>query len=285
MKNKTISKTVLKIGGMSCAGCVDIIQNKLAGISGVEKCEVNLGSEKAVLEYDPQITDITKLENAITSTGYKVVYERLTLSIEGLSDSNNANQLEKKLKSVIGIKTASVNYGNSQSNIEYNSALLSLTDIRKTIEDLGYHIVSEDIASSRNDDLEAQKTKRLLAIGTIFSIPIILFGHFGAHYLSFPLSDTPESAYISFVCATIVQFFVGRRFYAGAFKIAKMKSANMDTLIVLGTTSAFVFSVYHTFPTVMFEHIHYSATAMVITFILLGKFLENKTKGKGIFYN
>ena len=279
LKNKTISKTVLKIGGMSCAGCVDIIQNKLADISGVEKCEVNLGSEKAVLEYDPQITDITKLENAITSTGYKVVYERLTLSIEGLSDSNNAHQLEKKLKSVIGIKTASVNYGNSQSNIEYNSALLSLADIRKTIEDLGYHIVSEDIASSA-DDLEAQKTKRLLAIGTIFSIPIILFGHFGVHYLSFPLSGTPESVYISFVCATIVQFFVGRRFYVGAFKIAKMKSANMDTLIVLGTTSAFVFSVYHTFPTVMFEHIHYSATAMVVTFILLGKFLENKTKGK-----
>ncbi len=274
-----MSKTVLKIGGMTCAGCVNIIQNKLAGINGVDKCEVNLGSEKAILEYDPEITDITKLENAIKSTGYKVVYEKLTLSIEGLSDSSNAHQLEKKLISILGIKNASVNYGNSQAIIEYNSALLSLGDIRRTIEDLGYQIVSEDIASSA-EEIEAKKTKKLLVIGTIFSIPIILFGHLGAHYLSLPLSGTPESVYISFVCATIVQFFVGRRFYVGAFKIAKMKSANMDTLIVLGTTSAFVFSVYHTFPTVMFEHIHYTATAMVITFILLGKFLENKTKGK-----
>ncbi len=278
-ETKQNAKTVLKIGGMHCAGCVNIIQNKLSETQGVEKCEVNLGSEKAVLEYDPEITDITKLENAIKSTGYKVVYEKFTLSIEGLSDSSDAHQLEKKLKSILGIKNASVNYGNSQAIIEYNSVLLSLADIRRCVEDLGYHIVSEDISSSA-EEIEAKKTKKLLVIGTLFSIPIILFGHFGAHYLSLPLSGTPESVYISFACATIVQFFVGRRFYVGAFKIAKMKSANMDTLIVLGTTSAFVFSVYHTFPTVVFEHIHYSATAMVITFILLGKFLENKTKGK-----
>ena len=274
-----MSKTVLKIGGMTCAGCVNIVQNKLAGINGVGKCEVSLGSEKAVLEYDPEITDIAKLEDAIKSAGYKVVYEKLVLSIEGLSDSSNASQLEKKLTSILGIRNASVNYGNSQTMIKYNSTLLSLADIRRTIEDLGYRIVGEDIAFSA-EEMEAKKTKKLLVIGAIFSIPIVLFGHFGVQYLSLPMSGTPESVYVSFACAAVVQFFVGRGFYVGAFKIAKMKSANMDTLIVLGTTSAFVFSVYHTFPTVAFEHIHYSATAMIITFILLGKFLENKTKGK-----
>lgn len=274
-----MSKTILKIGGMTCAGCANTIQSRLEGIVGVDKCEVNLASEKAVLEYDPKLTDILKLEHAIKSTGYKVVYEKLALSIEGLSDSGNVHQLEKKLESIIGIKHASVNYGNSQAIIEYNSVLISLADIRRTVENLGYEIVSEDIASSA-EEIEAKKTKKLLAIGSIFSVPIILFGHFGAQYLSLPLSGTSESVYLSFACAAIVQFIVGRRFYVGAFKIAKMKSANMDTLIVLGTTSAFVFSVYHTFPTVVFEHIHYSATAMVVTFILLGKFLENKTKGK-----
>jgi Cu+-exporting ATPase len=273
------SKTVLKIGGMTCAGCVNVIQNKLADIDGVEKCEVNLGSEKAVLEYDPKKTTLLKLEDAIKNAGYQVVYEKLVVILEGLTDASNAEQLEKKLLSVLGIKNASVNYGNAQATIEYNSTLLSLADIRKTLQDSGYPIISEDIASSA-EEVEAKKTKRLLTMGIIFSIPIILFGHFGTQYISLPLSGTSESIYISFVCATVVQLFVGRRFYVGAFKMAKMKSANMDTLIVLGTTTAFVFSIFHTFPNVVFEHIHYEATAAIITFIILGKYLESKTKGK-----
>ncbi|MGV7226028.1 MAG: heavy metal translocating P-type ATPase [Nitrosopumilus sp.] len=273
------SKTVLKIGGMTCAGCVNVIQNKLADIDGVEKCEVNLGSEKAVLEYDPKKTTLLKLEDAIKNAGYQVVYEKLVVILEGLTDASNAEQLEKKLLSVLGIKNASVNYGNAQATIEYNSTLLSLADIRKTLQDSGYPIISEDIASSA-EEVEAKKTKRLLTMGIIFSIPIILFGHFGTQYISLPLSGTSESIYISFVCATVVQLFVGRRFYDGAFKMAKMKSANMDTLIVLGTTTAFVFSIFHTFPNVVFEHIHYETTAAIITFIILGKYLESKTKGK-----
>ena len=279
MENKEKTRTVLKIGGMTCAGCVNTLQNKLTSTDGVQNCEVNLGSEKAVLEFDPQITDIFKLEHAVQDAGYKVVYEKLTTIIEGLTDASNAEQLEKKLHSILGIKNASVNYGNAQAVIEYNSTLLSLADIRKILKDAGYDIISEDIASSA-EEIEAKKTKRLLVLGIIFSIPIILFGHFGAQYLSFPLSGTSESVYISFVCAIIVQLYVGRRFYVGTFKMAKMKSANMDTLIVLGTTTAFLFSVYNTFPTILFEHIHYEATAMVITFILLGKYLESKTKGK-----
>jgi len=279
MENKEKTRTVLKIGGMTCAGCVNTLQNKLTSTDGVQNCEVNLGSEKAVLEFDPQITDIFKLEHAVQDAGYKVVYEKLTTVIEGLTDASNAEQLEKKLHSILGIKNASVNYGNAQAVIEYNSTLLSLADIRKILKDAGYDIISEDIASSA-EEIEAKKTKRLLVLGIIFSIPIILFGHFGAQYLSFPLSGTSESVYISFVCAIIVQLYVGRRFYVGTFKMAKMKSANMDTLIVLGTTTAFLFSVYNTFPTILFEHIHYEATAMVITFILLGKYLESKTKGK-----
>ena len=264
---------------MTCAGCVNVIQNKLADIDGVEKCEVNLGSEKAVLEYDPKKTTLLKLEDAIKNAGYQVVYEKLVVILEGLTDASNAEQLEKKLLSVLGIKNASVNYGNAQATIEYNSTLLSLADIRKTLQDSGYPIISEDIASSA-EEVEAKKTKRLLTMGIIFSIPIILFGHFGTQYISLPLSGTSESIYISFVCATVVQLFVGRRFYVGAFKMAKMKSANMDTLIVLGTTTAFVFSIFHTFPNVVFEHIHYEATAAIITFIILGKYLESKTKGK-----
>lgn len=277
---KELSRTVLKIGGMNCAGCVNTIETKLSQTQGVKNCQVNLGSEKAVLEFDPKTIDISKLEDLIKEIGYKVVYEKVVLKLAGLSDSSDTQSLEKKLQLSLGIKNASVNYGTSQATIEYNSALLSLTDIRKIIQDSGYEVISEDVASS-TEEIEAKKTKRLLIISIIFSIPIVIFGNnFGSMIPSFPMFGTPESIYISFVCATIVQFYVGKKFYVGAFKLARMKSANMDTLIVLGTTTAFAFSVYHTFPIPTLDQLQYEAASIVITFILLGKYLESKTKAK-----
>lgn len=280
MEKQLKSRAVLKIGGMTCAGCVNTIQNRLLKTNGVEACEVNLASEKAILEFDPQTTDVSKLETAITEAGYKIVYEKLVLSIEGLTDANDAQKLEKKLLSVIGIKYASVNFGNAKVTLEYNSYLISLADIRKIFENIGYHIINEDVGSSV-EEIEAKKSRRLFMIGVIFTIPIILFGHhLGSISHNFPFFGTVESGYISLICASVVQFWVGRRFYVGALKMAKMKAANMDTLIVLGTTTAFLFSIYHTFPTPIFENLHYEASSMVITFIVLGKYLESKTKGK-----
>ena len=112
MKNNF--KTILKIGGMSCAGCVNVIQNRLLETKGVIKCEVNLGGEKALLEYDPTQIDISKIEDAIDSAGYKVVYNKITLKLSGLMDSSDASVLEKKLIVTLGIRSASINYGLSQ---------------------------------------------------------------------------------------------------------------------------------------------------------------------------
>jgi len=108
------TRTVLKIGGMTCAGCVNVIQNRLLDTDGVEKCEVNLGAEKAVLEFDSQVTDIERLEQVVKDAGYKVVYEKLTAKIEGLTDASDAIGLENKLVTNAGIKQVSVNYGNGQ---------------------------------------------------------------------------------------------------------------------------------------------------------------------------
>lgn len=273
------ARTVLKIGGMTCAGCVSAIQNKLSQTDGVKSCEVNLGAEKAVLEYDPSITDVSKLEKAIDEAGYRVVYEKLTVKIEGLTDASDAKGLENKILSKIGMRSVSVNYGNAHAVLEYNPSLLSASDIRKTIKDSGYEIISEDIQASP-EEVEARKIKHLFIIGVIFTIPVAMFGHHGLQSLSLHLIGHNEAAYLSFVCASVVQIWIGKRFYIGAYKMAKMRSANMDTLIVLGTWTAYIFSIYNTFPVAVWENIYYDASAVVIIFILLGKYLENKTKGK-----
>ncbi|MBM2852843.1 MAG: hypothetical protein HW420_1390 [Candidatus Nitrosotenuis sp.] len=275
MKTK---QTVLKIGGMHCAGCVNSIQKYVSKIDGVTKCEVNLASQKAELEFDPSAVRLQAIEKAIENAGYRVVYEKITVKIAGITDSGDAQSLQKRLEELEGVKVASVNYGNSQGIIEYNQALLSLSDIRQLIIKNGYQILSADLSESA-EELEAKKLKKLFGIGVAFTIPILIFGY--PEYLSFvPLAGSNIAAYVMFACASVVQFVAGSRFYSGAFRIAKLRSANMDTLVVIGTTAAYLFSLSSTFPNPSWDKIYYDASAVVVTFIILGKYLENKTKGK-----
>ena len=271
-------RTVIKIGGMHCAGCVNSIQGLVSEISGVKKVEVNLATEKASIEFDPSHVKLDFIENAIKEIGYNVIYERISLQIGGISDSADAEKIEQSLIHIEGIKSASVNYANSQLNIEYNSALLSLADIRKKVTDFGYEVLSET-ASESAQDIEAKKLRHLFLIGIIFTIPVVLFSY-PEVFRIIPLAGTNLAAYMIFSFASVVQFVTGSRFYIGAFRIARMKSANMDTLVVLGTTTAYIFSAYNTFPVPNWDSIYYDAAAVVITFIILGKYMELKTKGK-----
>jgi Cu+-exporting ATPase len=271
-------KTLVKIGGMHCAGCVNSIQRRVSTLQGVSKVEVNLANEKAVLEYDPAKVRMDDIEKAVQEIGYRVVYEKVALGIEGITDSSDAQRLEQNLGQMEGVKYASVNYASSQVNVEYNPALVSLADVRKKIADSGYSVLSETAQTSAQD-IEARKLRNLFFVGLAFTVPAVLFSYpevFGF----IPLAGSNVAAYAAFAAASIVQFVTGSRFYAGAFRIAKLRSANMDTLVVLGTTTAYVYSAFNTFPAASWHGIYYDAPALVVTFIILGKYLEIKTKGR-----
>ncbi|MGI0038397.1 MAG: copper ion binding protein, partial [Nitrososphaera sp.] len=270
-------RTLLKIGGMHCAGCVNSIQRHVSTIEGVSKVEVNLASEKAAVEYDPARVGIDEIEKAVRDVGYKVVYENISLKVEGITDSSDAQRLEQGLAKMEGVRTASVNYGSMQVNVSYNSALLSLADVRKKIADYGYSVLSETAQESAYD-IEARKLYRLFIMAAAFAVPVVLYSY--PEFFGIPLAGTNIATYIAFAGASVVQFAAGGRFYSGALRIARRGSANMDTLVVLGTTAAYVFSAYNTFPEPMWHGIYYDASALVVTFILLGKYLELKTKGK-----
>ncbi|AIF84261.1 copper/silver-translocating P-type ATPase [Candidatus Nitrososphaera evergladensis SR1] len=271
-------KALLKIGGMHCAGCVNSIQRHVSTVDGVSKVEVNLASEKAAVEFDPAKVGLPDIEKAIEEVGYKVVYEKVSLKVGGITDSADAQRLEEGVSRMEGVRSASANYGNAQVLVEYNPALVSLADIRKKVGDYGYSVIGESAQASAHD-IEARKLKGLFLLGVAFTIPAVLFSY--PEVFSFlPLAGTNAAAYIAFAAASVVQFVTGGRFYSGAFRIARMKSANMDTLVVLGTTATYAFSAYNTFPVPTWHGIYYDASSLVITFILLGKYLELKTKGK-----
>jgi Cu+-exporting ATPase len=271
-------RTVLKIGGMHCAGCVNSIQGFLSELNGLKKVEVNLATEKAVIEFNPKQIRLDVIEKAIAEIGYTVIYEKLTLNIEGISDSSDSERIENNLRQMDGIKSVSVNYGNSQVNVEFNSALISMADVRRRVGNLGYEVLNETLGESAQD-IESKKLCYLFFIGIAFTIPIVLLSY--PEVFNFiPFSGTNIAAYLMFGFGSVVQFVTGSRFYIGAFRIAKMKSANMDTLVVLGTTASYVFSAYNTFPNPAWNNLYYDAAAVVITFIILGKYMELKTKGR-----
>lgn len=271
-------RTAIKLGGMHCAGCATTIQKFVSDLDGVKKCDVNLASEKAVLEFDPGLVSLERIEKAVREAGYRVVFEKLTVKIGGLTDSADADKLERRLRGLEGVRYAAVSFGNGQVLVEYNQALLSLADMRQAITKSGYQILSEDLSGSP-EEAEARKVRKLFFLGLAFTIPVIVFGY--PQYLKFiPMAGTDTAAYIVFACASVVQFATGSRFYVGAYRIARLGSANMDTLVITGTTAAYLFSSFNTFPTPNWHSLYFDGASVVITFIILGKYLENKAKGK-----
>jgi Cu+-exporting ATPase len=250
----------------------------VSSLPGVKTVDVNLANERATLEYDPSLIRLDSIEKAIEETGYRVVYEKLTLVLEGISDSSDAKMMENFLGATEGVRRVSVNFGNSQVSIEYNPTLITSADLRRVIADNGYAVVGESSTASAQN-VEAAKLRKSFLVGIVFTIPAVLLSYpeiFGF----LPFAGTNLAAYAAFASASVVQFITGSRFYVGAFRMAKLRSANMDTLVVLGTTAAFVFSAFNTFPVVSWHGIYYDASTLVIAFIILGKYLEIKTKGR-----
>jgi Cu+-exporting ATPase len=271
-------RTVIKIGGMHCAGCVNSIQRHVSNLQGVSKIEVNLANEKAMLEYDPAQVKMGAIEKAIEEIGYRVVYEKVALVVEGITDSSDGRMLEQGIGGMEGVRSSSINYANSQARVEYNPVLVSLADIRKKIADCGYSVLSESAEASAQD-IEARKLRNLFFVGLAFTVLAVLFSY--PEVFGFvPLAGTNTAAYIAFVAASVVQFVTGSRFYSGAFRIAKLRSANMDMLVVIGTTTAYAYSAFNTFPAANWHGIYYDASSLVVSFIILGKYLEIKTRGR-----
>ncbi len=263
---------------MHCANCALTIEKNISKLDGVEEANVSFASEKAMVVFDPRKIDLGQIEKAVEEAGYKVAYEKISLQVSGLKDQSFASVLENKLKEIEGIKSVSVNYMTNKIHIEYNSALISLSDIKRIIAEFGVDIISEKFTLTP-EEIYANKLKKSVFLGLGLSTVIVLYNYpeiFGF----IPYSGTLFAGLILVVLTGIVQFYVGIPFYKGALSAAKMKTATMDTLVSVGTTAAYFLSVWYTFPTPQWQYLYFDVSAVVISFVLLGKYLENKTKGR-----
>ncbi|MFQ6070296.1 MAG: heavy metal translocating P-type ATPase [Candidatus Aminicenantales bacterium] len=279
----------IPVVGMSCASCASTIQRVLSGIEGVEKATVNFATSKATVFYRTKRVKIADLISAIKKSGYEVGAASVELPLEGLKCASCVQKIEREVREIKGVTKAAVNLATEKARIEYFPSEIGINEIKRVIESTGYKVL-EIAPSLPGEDAESavrrREYKRLkLRFFTGLILGIIIF--LGSLPRWFPWVPAFLTNYfVLWMLATPVQFWIGWQFYKGAWQAFKHKNADMNTLIAVGTSAAYVYSVLATFFPSFFRaggiepKVYFDTSALIIVLILLGRLLEARAKGQ-----
>ncbi|URN92605.1 MAG: heavy metal translocating P-type ATPase [Candidatus Pristimantibacillus lignocellulolyticus] len=288
--NNVEKQTSLQLTGMTCAACANRIEKGLNKLEGVSEANVNFALERASVSFDPAITSIAKMEESIHKLGYGVSKEEVELELVGMTCAACALKIEKTLNKLPGISHATVNFAIESAHVEYNPLEISVTDMQKRVEKLGYKAVPKqeqgDPAERRQQEINRQK--RTLIVSAMLSLPLLwaMVSHFSfTSWIWLP--DLFMNPWFQLALSTPVQFYIGRQFYIGAYKALRNGSANMDVLVALGTSAAYFYSLYLTIKWAIAggsahhgPEMYYETSAVLITLVLMGKLFESLAKGR-----
>ncbi|MCL6552072.1 MAG: heavy metal translocating P-type ATPase [Firmicutes bacterium] len=279
----------LPVAGMSCASCVARVEQHLRQVPGVAAAEVNFAAERAAVTFDPATVSVQRLVAAVHDAGYEVPRARTVIPIAGMSCASCVAKVEAALRAVDGVVAAAVNLAREQATVEYVPGVASPEALRRAIREAGYEpLASEEATVDREAQRRARELRDLrlrLAVAALLSAPI-LWGslpHMGiAVWTPLVLHDWT----VQFLLATPVQVWAGWRFYRGLWAALRHRSADMNTLIAVGTSAAYLYSVAATFAPQWFAAsgvppaVYYETASIIIAFILLGRYLEARAKGQ-----
>ncbi|MGA9192756.1 MAG: heavy metal translocating P-type ATPase, partial [Anaerolineales bacterium] len=281
----TSKQAVLPITGMTCANCVSTVEKGLKKVDGVTDAVVNLALERATVTYDASKVDQSALINQVNRVGYGVATGSLDLAITGMTCANCEATVSKGLMKLPGVLEANVNLATEKARVTYLPGQVSRRDMVKQVERIGYGVIETDSDAEPEDaeraarKAEIDRQTRLLLVGIAFSLPLFVlsmardFGLLGAW------SHAMWVNALMWVMATPVQFYVGWQYYEGGFKALRNRTANMDVLVALGSSVAYVYSVAVTLGWAP-GHVYFETSAAIITLIVLGKLLEARAKGQ-----
>ncbi|MBI2546403.1 copper-translocating P-type ATPase [Candidatus Woesearchaeota archaeon] len=292
-KEKTI---IVPIRGMHCASCAVTVEKALKKTSGIMAASVNYGTERATVTFDPTKVQETDVYKAINSTGYKALVapkpatseraEFVRLKVLGMHSPHCVEIVEKALKKLDGIQNVSLNYANERAEIKFDPSHIDLTAIKNAIKGSGYTPIEEtgNIADLEQQarDREMYELKKKFIIGALLST-VILLGSFPEFFPFVP--DFLTNLYVLLILTAPVQFWVGWQFYSSTWVALKNRTADMNTLIAIGTTAAYLYSALVTlFPEFFIARgsigVYYDTAAIITTLIILGRYIEAKAKGK-----
>ncbi|NPV58145.1 MAG: copper-translocating P-type ATPase [Actinobacteria bacterium] len=286
------ARVVINVGGMTCATCAGKVEGALRGLPGVEAADVNLATEKATVVFDPASTGVEDMVSAIEGLGYRAGLERAVYAVEGMTCASCVARVEKALSGVEGVLSADVNLATERATVTYDPEKADFEAMARAVDEAGYRLVksAEGEEALDRERRRRERETRLLKVKLVYSAAsaavIMFLSMLGMHIPG--LKDVPERTLfvILFALATPVQFWPGMTFYRAALKAARHGTTDMNTLIAVGTTAAYLYSVVATFfpsfisGTGLKLAVYYDASATIIALILLGRFLEARAKGR-----
>jgi Cu+-exporting ATPase len=287
---KGLERIDLPITGMSCASCALKIEKGLGNVEGVSKATVNFAAEKATVFFHPAQTDISHLIDKVKDLGYGAKAEKVLLPIQGMTCASCVSKVEKALASVKGVIHVNVNFATERASVEYIPEEVTIRDLKDVVQEAGYQVLEvkeEDIVEKEKLVREAELTrlKWKFITGAILLVPILIL-MYGASLLERVGLSKEANFFIQFILATPVQFWVGWQFYVGFLKATKHKTSDMNTLIAVGTSAAYLYSLMATFLPHLFMvkgvmiDVYFDTSAAIIVLILLGRLLEARAKGR-----
>ncbi|MEE3326881.1 MAG: heavy metal translocating P-type ATPase [Myxococcota bacterium] len=267
----------LSVDGMDCASCVSPLEGAVSVLAGVTSVSANLANERVDVDFDPQQISLTEIVAAIVGVGHAVRPALLKFNLDGMSCATCAGRIENAIMKEPGVVSAQVNLSNALAHVAYEPGATDPDSIVAAIEAAGYGatpLLSEREASEMRRAEEARKTRRdllILLASALLTLPLV------APMVAAPLDHSfMLPGPWQWLLATPVQFVAGARFYRAAWRALRAGTGNMDLLVALGTTAAYLLSVYVVM--VGSGELYFEASAAVITLVLLGRILENRAK-------
>ena len=296
MNEKATTVVTLPVTGMTCASCVSHVEEALKEVEGVSEARANLASERATVEMASGTADIGSLKYAVEDAGYGIGVEKATYGVSSMTCAACVATVEGALREVGGVISASVNLASEKATVEFVPGFTDFREMRVAVQDTGYDlkmletreaIDAEDL--SRAEETRALLKKAIFSLSTAAIIMTLMFTSLGGDEFAF------WTNYGFLALATPVQFWAGRQFYAGAWGALKHRTSNMNTLIAVGTSVAYFYSVAatifynssffaqaHTFHVhSLFDHstgTYFDTSAAVIGLVLVGRYLEARAK-------
>lgn len=280
MANTTLT---LDIIGMTCAACSNRIEKKLNRMNHVQ-AKVNLTTEKATIDYESDDYHLEDFVEQIQSLGYDVAVEQVELNINGMTCAACSNRIEKVLNQTQGVQQATVNLTTEQAHIKYYPSATNTEALIKRIQNIGYDAETKTSskAQSNRKKQELKHKRNKLIISAILSLPLLLV--MVVHISPISIPSILVNPWVQLILSTPVQFIIGWQFYVGAYKNLRNGSANMDVLVAVGTSAAYFYSIYEMMMWLTHQthhpHLYFETSAILITLILLGKYLEARAKSQ-----
>jgi Cu+-exporting ATPase len=281
----------IPVTGMTCASCVRRVERALSKKEGVASASVNFAAEKATVEYDPKTTSPDDLINTIEGAGYGTDVRETTFGVTGMTCASCVGRVERALKKKVpGVLEVSVNLANEKATVRYLAGEVEPRDLEKAVEGAGYGVapLREGEAEASDEDAHEKEYRKLrnnFLVAAALTV-LILIGSL-PHMLGFMPPIPMGWLNLGLLAlATPVQFWAGWRFYRGAYGALKHGQANMNTLVALGTSAAYLYSTAAVAAPGLFAgaggraDVYFDTSALIITLILLGRLLEMRARGR-----